>query len=48
MKELANELDKAFQMRSSNVKKHMKKCSPSLPIKEPEIQNHVNIPSHSG
>jgi hypothetical protein len=47
MKKWANELNRAFSKEEVQMaKKHMKECSPSLAIKEMQIET-VNIPPHS-
>jgi hypothetical protein len=47
IKTWASELNRLSQKKKFKwPKKHMKKCSPSLAIKEMQIKNHTKIPPH--
>jgi hypothetical protein len=43
IKKWATELNNFFKERSPNGKKHMKKCSPSLAIKEVQIKTTLKL-----
>jgi hypothetical protein len=48
IKKWATELNRTFTKKEVQMaKKHMRKCSPSLAIKEMQNQNHTKILSHS-
>jgi hypothetical protein len=45
VKKWANELNRAFSGEEVQIaKKHMKICSPSLPIKQMQIKNMLILP----